>query len=62
MHVFSSNQPNTVFMYVRFTPESGQKADLSRRPLCAKSRLTHRSKIAHYSITSSASASSGPLI
>jgi len=30
--------------HVRFTPESGQIADISRCPLCAKSRLMRRSK------------------
>ena len=40
--------------YVRFTPKSGQIADISRCPLCAKSGQTHRSKKRCYSIISSA--------
>jgi len=40
--------------YVRFTPESGQIADASLGPLCAKSGHSHRSKRFCYSITSSA--------
>jgi hypothetical protein len=43
---------------VRFAFESGQMADISVSPLCAKSGLMHRSKKHCYSITSSASASS----
>src|SRR5215475_11128704 len=31
-------------VHVRFTPESGQIADIAVCPLCAKSRLMHRSK------------------
>ena len=31
--------------YVRFTPESGQRADMSERPLCAKSEHMQCSKI-----------------
>jgi hypothetical protein len=46
-------------MYVRFTPKSGQTADSSICPLCAISRLTHRSTNTRYSITSSARASRG---
>jgi len=30
---------------VRFTPESGQRADMSERPLCAKSEHMQCSKI-----------------
>jgi hypothetical protein len=41
---FGLTQPNTVFMYVRFAPESGHKADLSRCPLCANNDLMRRSK------------------
>ena len=36
----------------RFAPESGQRADISRCPLCAKSDLTHRSKQHCHSSTS----------
>src|SRR5215471_11646248 len=39
------------------TPESGQRADISACPLCAKSGLMHCSKTHRYSITSSARAS-----
>jgi len=38
---------------VRFTPESGQIADISGCPLCAKSVLTRRNKKRRYSIISS---------
>jgi hypothetical protein len=31
-------------MYVRFTSESGQSADMPASPLCAISGLTHRNK------------------
>jgi len=43
-------------MNVRFTPESGQMADISGCPLCAKSGHSHCSKKHRYSIASSASA------
>ena len=45
-------QPFLPPLDVRFTPESGQRADVSICPLCAKSDLTHRSKKHRYSITS----------
>ena len=38
-----------LFTNVRFPPESGQKADVSGCPLCAKSGHSHRSKKARYS-------------
>jgi hypothetical protein len=40
--------------HVRFAPESGQTAEASICPLCAKSGQTHCSKKHRYSITSSA--------
>jgi hypothetical protein len=43
--------------HVRFTPKSGHWLSVSGCPLCAKSRLMHRSKKEPYSITSSAVAS-----
>src|SRR5262249_47677877 len=43
--------------HVRFTPKSGQTAELSPCPLCAKSDLTRCSKNHVHSITSSAMAS-----
>ena len=42
--------------HVRFAPESGQTAEASICPLCAKSGHTHCSKKHRYSITSSARA------
>src|SRR5262249_35735308 len=42
--------------HVRFAPESGQVADVSICPLCAKSGHSHCSKKHRYSITSSARA------
>src|SRR5215469_11879004 len=43
------------------TPESGQRADMSACPLCAKSGLTHRSNRLCYSITAVASKAAGTL-
>src|SRR5258705_12315237 len=38
---------------VRSTPESGLKSDIAPCPKSANKRLMHRSKLHHYSITSS---------
>ncbi len=42
---------------LRFTPESGLKADIALCPFRAMNGLMHRSNLSGYSITSSASAS-----